>query len=119
MIDIHPKIKSQIFQGYKLRYVIFDEITGKILDDANGYGYKTEENARKIIWYKFKGGKQKIDIEKAEAKKFWKTNPKLVDDIQDELFHAIKERREYSDEEIVGDLKKQGFEIKKNWLKWM
>ena len=55
------------------RYIIIDKDTGEIIDDAQGYGYKTHESARKAMWYKFEGGKKKMDSEKSKAFKFWKT----------------------------------------------
>ena len=40
----------------EVRYVIVDG-NGKIVDDAQGYGYKTRQKAAKAMWWKFKGGK--------------------------------------------------------------
>lgn len=34
------------------RYIIVDAETGEILDDAQGYGYKTKQNAYKCWGYK-------------------------------------------------------------------
>ena len=36
-----------------------DEITGEIVDDAQGYGYKDKQKATKAMWWKFNGGKEK------------------------------------------------------------
>ena len=36
----------------KQRYVVVDGATGAVLDDANGYGYKTEKNALRAYYYK-------------------------------------------------------------------
>lgn len=49
------KRQMKIVQKNK-RFVIADN-SGKVVDDAQGWGYKTEEKARKAMWYKFKGGK--------------------------------------------------------------
>lgn len=43
--------------GTEIRYKIIDN--NKIIDDAQGYGYKSKVSANKAIAYKFKGGKQK------------------------------------------------------------
>jgi hypothetical protein len=55
------------------RYDIVSE-SGEIIDNAQGYGYKTYQSAQKAAWYKFKGGKQKTDALKKQAKAFWKNN---------------------------------------------
>lgn len=46
------------------RYVIVDKVTEKIIDDAQGYGYKTREKASKAMWWKFRGGKENSDNKK-------------------------------------------------------
>ncbi len=55
------------------RYDIVSE-SGEIIDNAQGYGYKTYPSAQKAAGYKFKGGKQKTDALKKQAKAFWKNN---------------------------------------------
>lgn len=54
------------------RYVITNAETQEVIDTANGYGYKTRQNAEKAAWYKFKGGKARKDAEKKEATAFWR-----------------------------------------------
>ncbi len=56
------------------RFAISD-LDGNIIDDAQGYGYTSKQKAHKAMWYKFKGGKQKIQ-EKIDKAKSWinKTN---------------------------------------------
>ena len=41
------------------RYRIEDD-DGKVIDDAQGYGYKTYRKAIKAMWYKFQGGREKL-----------------------------------------------------------
>lgn len=37
---------------YEVRYCIVDKKTGRVLDDANGYGYKSAYKAHKAYGYK-------------------------------------------------------------------
>jgi len=76
------KILEEYYENYpktgkkdcnKARFVIADD-NGKIIDDAQGYGYKTKQNACKALWYKFKGGKEKIEEKKRERREFFKNN---------------------------------------------
>jgi hypothetical protein len=67
-------------------------INGVIVDNAQGFGYKTRQAAHKSAWYNFNGGKQKIkknnnDIEKFEKnnKKFYKLFLQLTMDFAKEL----------------------------------
>jgi hypothetical protein len=73
------------------RYVIVEKNTGKLLDNAQGYGYKTAQGAHKAGWYKFQTGHKKINSEKAIAKKFWKEHPELKEDAERCLWYACKE----------------------------
>lgn len=38
------------------RFAIADD-DGKVVDDAQGYGYTSKLKAAKAMWWKFKGGK--------------------------------------------------------------
>jgi len=55
------------------RYAISD-LDGKIIDDANGYGYKTSKSAYLAMKYKFLGGKQKSYSQKKQFRD-WIKNP--------------------------------------------
>lgn len=68
---------------------------GKVIDDAQGYGYKSAQSAHKAASYKFKGGKQKADA----AKAFWRQNKEFARKLSDVLISNFKEPP--SDAEIV------------------
>ena|SRR6185369_16952034 len=51
-----------------------------ILDDAQGYGYKSAQNAAKAAWYKLDNGKVKLEKRSAAAKQFWRKNRAAADE---------------------------------------
>lgn len=55
----------------KKRYVVIDEDTGEVLDDAQGYGYKTVRNA--YVAYAYKTRDKSKDREKLARKKHIQT----------------------------------------------
>lgn len=57
----------QLSKNYQKRYVIIDKSTGEVLDDAQGYGYKTVHNA--YASYSYKNRDKSKDKEKARKKK--------------------------------------------------
>jgi hypothetical protein len=57
------------------RFAIADN-SGKIIDTANNYGYKTRQKAFKAANYKFGGGKERADKGKDEYKKWLNSDPK-------------------------------------------
>lgn len=73
------------------RYMVIEKETKRIVDDARGYGFKSFESAKKAMWYRFDGGKQKIDSLKSEAKKFWKANPEIKSFVNNLYEYNVKE----------------------------
>lgn len=71
------------------------DLEGKVMDNAQGYGYKTAQSAHKAATYKFKGGKQKADA----AKAFWREHKEFAKKLSDVLLINFKDPP--SDEEIV------------------
>jgi len=100
-----------------IRYIIVDETTGEIIDDAQGYGYKTKQKAYSAYNYKFNGGKKKH----SEYKEFWKKRKEIAKFI-DELYSTwLKEiaRGEIVEEDILEEVEKQfGEKIPKKMLKY-
>ena len=58
----------------------------KVIDDAQGYGYKSAQSAHKAAAYKFKGGKHKADA----ATAFWRQNKEFARKLSDVLLVNFK-----------------------------
>lgn len=57
--------------GFETRWKIIDK-NGKVIDDAQGYGYKSKQNAIKAIWYR--ENKNKFPKRTKRAKQIIKEN---------------------------------------------
>jgi len=96
-----------------IRFIIQDE-KGNILDDAGGYGFKNKQKAEKAAWYKFSGGKSKIN----NIKNWWKTHKefhKKVDEYYEWAYKEIANGERETDEdilEIAQEMKINDFDIK-------
>jgi len=105
---------------YDQRFIIVDD-DGKLLDDAQGYGYKSKQKAIKAMWYKFKGGKQKINQKQQERKKFfnqYKGLEKFLDKIYENNYKEIS-RGEVTNEDILAEIKKEfNVDMPKEYLTW-
>lgn len=104
------------------RYVIVEKNTGKLLDDAQGYGYKTAQGAHKAGWYKYQHGREKINTEKSSAKKFWKQHPNIREEVIQMFECSAKEicRGEITESKILTDLEKHyGFIFPKAAIKYI
>ena len=73
--------------GHPGRYEVVDTSTGEVVDNANGYGYKSKPNAYRAAWYKFGGGKAKVD----STKSWWENHRGFYRRISDEMFYIAKD----------------------------
>ena len=110
--------------GHPGRFEIVSTETGEIIDNANGYGYKSKPNAYKAGWYKFGGGKKKVDDavawwRKKEHREFlnWLNDVEIDfakdygEDYENELADAAAE---YAAEHHIDDYRKEYF---KSWTR--
>ena len=74
------------------RYVVVDQESGEILDDAQGYGYKSKPNAYKAFAYKNRDKSKDalIKQKKAAVKAFCKENKDFVEGLEDDAFQIAK-----------------------------
>lgn len=75
-------------------YAIADAETGEILDDAQGYGYKTAQNAYRCWYYKHRDKSKDREKRKKESKiKEWLKNHRkdIEEDLQDTQWYYIKD----------------------------
>ncbi|QNJ89942.1 hypothetical protein HZU40_00320 (plasmid) [Mycolicibacterium fluoranthenivorans] len=52
-------VSAALSDRFEKRYVVVDEATGDVVDDAQGYGYKTAQNAHRAHAYKSMPPKKK------------------------------------------------------------
>lgn len=94
------------------RWRIVDKETGKVLDDAQGWGYKSRQNAH-IGWsYNRKSDteKEKDYQRKLAVWKFLHENKKLNEDMEYEAFYAMKDGEDFGEDEVKGILEYRGIE---------
>jgi thiamine kinase-like enzyme len=100
------------------RYVIQDD-DGKVVDDAQGWGYKSKQKAYKAMWYKFSGGKQKVSESINKKNEFFKQHTgleKFLNRIYENNFKEIA-RGEVTDENILEEIKEKfGIDMPKEYL---
>lgn len=92
------------------RFSIAD-LDGKVIDDAQGWGFKSKQAAIKAAWYRFGGGKQKIEKKKSDFKELMKVpeNKRLYNRIDELLEWAWKEitRKETTVQDIFKEVEKE------------
>lgn len=114
-----PKDKYE-FPIQETRYIIVSSSTNNIIDDAQGYGYKSKRNAEKAMWYKFNNGKAKLNNDKKSALSFWASNSDIKDDLENIMFIGCKEGSEPTLNELVEYVKNTyDMDIDPKWIKYM
>lgn len=90
------------------RYVIVND-NGKVVDDANGYGYKTYNSAKKAMWYKYGGGKRKKDTAIRELDELFQEHSGLEKFIEDfyEMWFKELARGEVTEDELLEEIEKE------------
>lgn len=86
-------VKSEsLSKPYEWRFVVIDVDTGEILDNAQGYGYKTKQKA--MAAWNYKTRDKSKDAAKAEkrkrAKKWLKDHPDIRLTLDDLAFQIVK-----------------------------
>ena len=102
-IELKPKCDK-----YSPRFVIVDD-NGKIVDDAQGYGYKTKQKVSKAMWYKFKGGKEKINKHEKNRASFFKKHKGLDEFLNKIMENNFKEiaRGEITNQDIIEEVREE------------
>ena len=91
-------IKSEVHSKYRDdRYICIDPETGEVLDDAQGYGYKTPQKAHAAFTWKNRTAKQKkLDSDKQKAISSWRKSHRqfetAVEIWLDDLIHGCYPR---------------------------
>ena len=108
------------YKNEETRYIIVRKGTNEVLDDAQGYGYKSVESASKAAWYKYKGGKEKISATTNKSFQFWSQHPEAAKDLYNYMecdFKALA-RGEITIEDITLMIEeKYNIEIPRDLLK--
>lgn len=91
-------IKSEVLSSRRSeRFVIVDTETGEILDDAQGFGYKSAPKAYAAFNYKNKSDKEKLDKMEHYVKvyKWMKAHKRVGRYFDDIAFYSVKYPGEY------------------------
>jgi hypothetical protein len=92
---------------FEKRWQITDD-SGKVLDDAQGYGYKTVEGAHRA-WY-YKNNREIIESQNDIIYRWRKNHRKVEEDLEYAHFCAYKDGTKLRAEDVVGMLKAHGID---------
>ena len=109
-LNDNEKIESYNPNEYETRFRLVNKDTGEIIDDAQGYGYRTVQGCYKAMYYKRNRGTIKSDEKKARGlikqhKRIYKSaieevNSLLFEDCRDGFHRPKKEYLDMFSDEI-------------------
>jgi hypothetical protein len=105
-------IKSkELSEQFEPRFIVVNIETGEILDDANGYGYKTIQKAYAGYAYKSRSRQQVSEIKRKEAAIFkWLSEHKSFgDDMDTAAWNGLKDGEELCAKHVSAMLDEQGY----------
>jgi hypothetical protein len=99
-------------EDYDRRYVVVDAATGAVIDDAQGYGYKTAQNAHRAHAYKSVSPakkRQRVAIKKSVRRRCVKHSD-FMGDIEQAMFYAMKDGDTFTEADRSALLKERSLE---------
>jgi len=112
MDDNIKVIKSkELSEQFEPRFIVVNTETGEILDDANGYGYKTVQKAYAGYGYKSRSRQQVADIKRKEATIFkWLSEHKDMDkELEASAFYGLKDGVQMAAKDVAALLDDHGY----------
>lgn len=99
--------------NFDKRYVVVDEATGEIVDDAQGYGYKSGQNAYRAHAYKAMPPKKKRqrDAAKRQVQRWCAAHPEFMQHVEQSMFYAMKDGQNVTEADVRAVLGEHGLEL--------
>jgi hypothetical protein len=106
-------VSASLSGDYDKRYVVVDEATGEVLDDAQGYGYKTAQNAHRAYGYKAMPPKKKRqrDAVKRQVARWCAKHEEVMQHVEQAMFYAMKDGGNIAEADVRTILAKHGVEL--------
>ena len=95
------------------RYVVVDEATGEIVDDAGGYGYKSAQTAHRAYAYKSMPPKKKRQRDRArrQVQRWCAQHPEFMQHVEQSMCYAMKHGQNVAEAEVRAIPAEHGLEL--------
>ena len=102
---------KELSSQYEPRFIVINTDTGEILDDANGYGYKTTQKAYAGYAYKSRSREQVTAIKRKESTifKWLRKHKDFNSQLEETAFYALKEGKSMNAKDVEKLLVHNGY----------
>ena len=97
------------YDYHEKRYMIVDTDSGEIVDDAQGWGFKSKKKAFAFLHYKL--NQKEIEASRSKVKKWCKENKSFCRALDQALFYAVKDGERMTNDEIISLAKEYDLEL--------
>jgi hypothetical protein len=106
-------VSAALSSRFEKRYVVVDAATGGIVDDAQGYGYKTAQNAHRAHAYKSMPPKKKRqrDAAQRQVRRWCAAHPEFMQQVESAMFYALKDGLNLTEADVRAMLDERGVEL--------
>ena len=113
MSGVRVVASAALSSNFDKRYVVVDEATGEVVDDAQGCGYKSAQNAHRAHAYKSMPPKKKHqrDAAKRQAQRWCAQHPEFMQHVEQSMFYAMKDGQNVTEAEVRAILAEHGLEL--------
>ena len=113
MSGVRVVASAALSSNFDKRYVVIDEATGEIVDDAQGYGYKSAQNAHRAHAYKSMPPtkKRQRDAAKRQVQRWCAQQPEFMQHVEQSMFYAMKDGQNVTEADVRAILVEHGLEL--------
>ena len=106
-------VSASLSKNCDKRYVVIDEATGEVLDDAQGYGYKSAQNAHRAFSYMSMPPKKKRerDAAKRRVERWWAEHEEFMQHVDEVMLYACKDGENVTEADVGAILTEHGLEL--------
>jgi hypothetical protein len=106
-------VSAALSDRFEKRYVIVDEASGEVVDDAQGCGYKTAQNAHRAHAYKSMPPKKKRqrDAAQRQVRRWCTAHPEFMQHVEQAMFYALKDGLNLTEADVRAMLDEHGVEL--------
>lgn len=107
-------VSASLSSNYDKRYVVVDEATGEVLDDAQGCGYKSAQNAHRAYSYKAMPPKKKRQRKavKRQVERWCAEHKEFMQHVGQAMLYALKDGENVAEADVRAILTEHGLECR-------
>jgi hypothetical protein len=106
-------VSAALSDRFEKRYVIVDAATGDVVDDAQGYGYKTAQNAHRAHAYTSMppNKKRRRDAAQRQVRRWCAAHPEFMQHVEQSMFYALKDGLNLTEADVRAMADEHGVEL--------